>query len=157
MLNYQKVSAEEDKLRNLLPDGEYIAHIEDLVLTKSKGGLDKDGNPKPILQMIQLDLVVTDMNGRSRKMKDWVVLEGDMSWKFRHLAASCGKLDKYEDGTLGMHDISGAQVTVKIVSKDGKDQNNNPVTRNNIADYLSKNESVPLKKEEEFLNDDLPF
>lgn len=152
--SYQKFSAEEDKLRGLITDGQYHAFIDSIEITKSKGGLDKNGKPKPILNMIVLDLLVTDINGRDRKLKDWVMLEGEMAWKLRHLADACGLLEEYENDTLTFSMLPGKCPIVDIKTKDGKDQNNNTVKRNSVMDYLKP---IATQSANDFQDSEIPF
>jgi hypothetical protein len=152
-LGYQKWTKDEDLSRNVMNPGEYIAFVEDIKLEMSKGGLDKNGKEKQKLRMFVLDLLVTDGN-RERKIKDWVIIDGEMSWKLRHLAVSCGLEDKYEDGTLEQSDIYKQRCTVKVGVKDSQDQNGLMVKRNYIVDYL---EEQKVEVTEEFKDSELPF
>lgn len=152
--SYKKWNEEDDKLRGVIPQGKYLALIEGFEEKNTKGGLDKSGKEKPIYPMLVLDLVIVDPAGRERKMKDWVMLDGDMSWKFRHLACACGLKTEYEDDTLNFRMFVGKKPMLEINVKDGQDQNGNTVKRNNIVDYI-----VPVAPitGEKFNDDDISF
>lgn len=135
-LAYRKFTEEEDKMRNLIEDGEYEGYIEAIEHTQSKGGLDKDGNQKIIYPMAVLDLIIIDRFGRDRKLKDWVLLDGDMAWKFRHLANACNLLQAYEDDTLELKHLVSRRPIVKLGIKEMYDQNKQKVKRNTVFDYL---------------------
>jgi hypothetical protein len=151
--SYRKWNAEEDKMRGLIPDGQYHAMIEAIEVKNTRGGLDKQGKPKPIYPMVVLDLIVVDMSGRDRKLKDWVMLDGDMSWKFRHLCYACGLSEQYDNDTVTMNMLPGKKPVVDLRIKDGKDENNNPVKRNNVMDYIAPENGVT----NDFHDDDISF
>lgn len=153
-LTYTHFTEEADKMRNLLTDGEYHAKIIDVKEENSKGGKDKNGNLKPIYKMLVLDLSITDMNGRERKLKDWVMLEGEMAWKFRHLARACDLMTDYDNNSLEIWQFKGKTIIADIKTRDGVNQYGEKVKRNNIADY-----GKPIKDKaasDDFFNDDIP-
>jgi len=154
-LAYTKWSEEEDKGRNLMPDGKYPAFIESFKekLT-APGKFDKNGQPIAQKKMLELDLILSDQAGRDRKLKDWVMLEGDMSWKFRHLCRACDVLDKYEADTVTGADLLRKIPIVDLKSRKQKDLDGNEVTRNHIADYLMPLSEMPKS---DFVDDDIPL
>ena len=149
-LSYQRWTEEEDKKKNLLEDGEYSAII-DLVTEKltAPGKLDKNGKPITQKKMLEIDLLVADSDGRERKIKDWVMLEGDMSWRFRHLCVACELIDDYENNSIDIDEIRSKVVCVLIKQRKGKDQYNNDVVRNTVVDYF--------KMANTDFNDDIKF
>jgi hypothetical protein len=154
-LSYQRFTEEEDKLRNLIVDGEYPAYIESITKEKTKGGLDKKGQPKPIYDMAVIDLIITDMNGRERPKKDWVMLEGPMAWKFRHLAIACNCLEQYDNDTLTLHHLLRKEPSVKITTGKWKNDKGEEVMINNVADYLKPPDISVVKSD--MLSDDIPY
>lgn len=152
-LSYRKFSEEEDKSRGLIVDGQYQGFIEAIEEKLSQGGFDKNGNPKAKIKMAVLDLIIIDMAGRERKMKSWVMLEGDMAWLFRHLCESADLLPEYDNDTVTLSMFPGKKVIVDIKVKDGKDQHNNNVKRSTITDYLKPLGNVAAND----LNDEIPF
>lgn len=158
VLGYQKWSAEDDKLRNIFPDGDYPGLIQSITKMLTKAGkFDKNGNPIPQKQMLELDLLIADENGRERKLKDWVLLEGEMSWKFRHLCEACGKLEDYENENTDLQKLIQSLVNkipvIRIKSRKQNDQNGMEVLRNTVADYLT----APVSCNSNFLDDDIPI
>lgn len=136
-LNYKKWSAEEDKTRGLIPDGQYAAIVDTLTLKMTKSGrIDKKGNPIEPQQMLEVDLIVIDMANRERKLKDWILLQGDMSWKMRHICIAAGLEDHYDNDTIELRMLTGKQVVIDLKSKDGQNQEGQTVKRNYVADYL---------------------
>ena len=149
-LSYQRWTEEEDKKKNLLEDGEYSAIIDTITekLT-APGKFDKNGKPITQKKMLEIDLLVADMDGRERKVKDWIMLEGDMSWRFRHLCVACELIDDYENNSIDIDEIKSKVVCVLIKQRKGKDQYNNDVVRNTVVDYF--------KVANADLNDDIKF
>lgn len=136
-LSYKKWSAEEDKTRGLIVDGQYPAILDTLTLKMTKAGrFDTKGNPIPQQQMLEIDLIVIDMANRERKLKDWVLLNGDMSWKWKHVCVSCGLEDQYDNETIELKMLIGKQVIIDLKSKKGQNQEGVEVMRNYVADYL---------------------
>ena len=152
-LGYTKLTEEQDKLRGLIPEGEYVAIIDKIEVKTSKQKLDKNGHPLPTLKMLQLDLIIADANGRERNLKDWVMLEGDMSWKFRHLCYALDLGELYENDLVDIGHLMNKPLTLKITISKGKDNNNVEVMRNNITDYLI----VISTQSSEFIDSDIPL
>ncbi|HLX52376.1 MAG TPA: hypothetical protein VKR58_00445 [Aquella sp.] len=161
-LAYTKWSAEEDKKRGLVPDGQYLALIEAIQVSLSKAKVDKNGEPIPQMKMLVVDFLF-EHDGRQRKMKGWVMLEGDMSWQFRHLCHACGLIDKYENDSIEVGELKSRRLVLDIKNKLQKDQSNNDVMRNVINDYLlpanlKASSLTPLHKpKDDFYNDDIPL
>lgn len=153
-LSYRKFTAEEDKLRGLIIDGQYQGFIEAIEEKLSQGGFDKNGNPKVKIKMAVLDLIIIDISGRERKIKDWTMLEGDMAWKFRHLCLSAGLLEEYDNDMVKLSMFPGKKVIVKIATKDSKDQDNKPIKRSTVIDYL---EPLADYAANDLKDDELPF
>lgn len=152
-LDYTRLTEEQDKLRGLIPEGEYAAIIETIEVKTSQQKLNKNGQPLPTFKMLQLDLILADANGRERKIKDWVMLEGDMSWKFRHLCLALDLEELYDNNLVDISHLINKPLTLALTIGKGKDKNNVEVMRNNITDYLKINSSSP----EEFIDSDIPL
>ncbi len=161
-LAYTKWSAEEDKKRNLLDEGAYSALIVSIEESLTKEKFNKDGQAIPRLKMLVIDFVINHQ-GRERRMKGWIMLEGDMSWQFRHLCQSAGLIDKYEQDCIDINELKNKNVILDIKIKNQKDQSGNDVIRNVINDYLVAVNTKPsaLKPltgaKNDFVNDDIPF
>lgn len=156
-LSYQHFTEEEDKMRNLIPDGKYRAQIKNVVLDKTKPGYDRDGKPKEIKDMLVFDLLVHDANGIPRMRKDWLLLEGQMAWKLRHAAKSAGVFEQYENKTLHQSMFANKWVMVEVKIKKGKDQNHNEVLRDSIVDYLEQTQDNAASLNNSEFNDEIPF
>lgn len=162
-LAYEKWTDEDDKKRNLFPEGQYLAKVDVIEVTLTKPGkVDKNGEVIPQKKMLVVDFIL-NVDGRERKIKGWIMLEGDMSWQFRHLCNACGLIDKYENDSIQIGELSGKNLVLDIKIKLQKDQNNNNVMRNVINDYFLPGNTrpsslMPLKSsKDDFYNDDIPL
>ena len=104
-LSYKKLSEEEDQMRNLIPAGEYQFSVAKIESTRTKNGK---------YEMLAVNLDVIDIHGAVRKLKDWIVFMDEMAWKLRHFAATCGLLDRYDEGLLEASDFLGKKGVVRI-------------------------------------------
>src|SRR5258708_7923579 len=103
---YRKITDEEDKMRNLFEKGEYPFTIKTCTAKRCKNGIN---------QMFVIEASYTNHEGRSNLITDWVILDMEgMEWKLRHLAATCGLLDKYEADTLEDVDFVNKRGTGKL-------------------------------------------
>lgn len=156
-LSYRKLTAEEDLMRNVLPDGDYPFSIEEIIEKKTKGGLDKDGKEKVINPMLELHLSVLDINGREKKMRDWVILDGEMAHRFRHLCESTGLLEKYDNLTVTARDLLGKNGVAKLKSKEFIDNNGETRKGNYVVDYVKPGSYINKPAEVNFnIDDDIP-
>ena len=146
-LHYKHISAEEDQMRNLLEKGEYPFYVKSIIEKKTKSGQ---------YDMLELELGIIDKNGHELRIKDWVVLMDEMAWKFRHLSATCGLLDLYEQEAIESNDFVGKQGMVKInISEYEKEGESRKVNR--VADYLAKPVIQPQKVDDNpFIDDMIP-
>ena len=65
-----------DRLR-CLPAGEHEFYVSMVEQTKSKGGIDKNGNHKKIYDMLAVTLKILLPTGGERPVKDWVLIVPD--------------------------------------------------------------------------------
>lgn len=157
-LNYRPVSEEEILMSSVLPAGQYEFVIDKITEEKSKGGTDKNGNPKKIFDMLVVELRIYNSAGAERKIKDWVILDDEvMAFKFRHLASTLGMLDKYESKTLTIQDLVGKHGVVKLGIKDFIDQYGEPKKSNGVVDYMKRaSPANDLHVEPGFIDSDIP-
>lgn len=155
-LAYDRWTEEDDKQRNCMPDGDYPALIDGIVSKLTAAGrFDKNGDPIPQRKMLELDLIIMDISGRERKMKDWVMLEGEMSWKFRHLCVAVGLQEAYESDTVEIHQLMKKCPIAKIKSRMMKNKDGVEEKRNTVADYVA---SAPKATNgADFVDDDIPI
>lgn len=155
-LNYRSLSQADEIRLSVLQPGEYCFIVVGISQERSKGGTDKNGQQKKIYDMLVVDMVVVNENGRERKLRDWILLvedEDTMGFKLRHFASTCGLIVKYESNTLEAKDFLGRQGTAKIGVKDYIDQHGEKKKQNMVIDYVK---SIDLKNDQEF-NDDIKF
>jgi hypothetical protein len=153
VLAYKKITEEEDKSRHLFPKGEYNFSIRSVVEKKTKNGSNN---------MLEIELLVKDSNGREMIVKDWIVLVEQMGWKLRHFSNACNLLDKYDSQLLEARDFFDKKGIVKLTIREYQSETGMR-TVNSVEDYIKsnkimlvKNESS-IKPEKEFMDDDIPF
>ncbi|MBX4189693.1 hypothetical protein KW791_00125 [Candidatus Parcubacteria bacterium] len=145
-LHYKKITEEEDQVRNVLEKGQYPFSVKSVM---EKPTSKKDNH------MLEVEIRVMGNDGREYNVKDWIVTTmEEMAWKFRHFAATCGLLDRYEAEVLEARDFLGKNGVVKLtISEYEKDGEMRKVNR--VADYVK-----PLAKEKKndnsFVDDDIP-
>lgn len=123
-LAYNRITEEQDQMRNVLDKGEYPFHIKSVAEKPTKKGTNK---------MLEVELGILDLNGREMTVKDWIILDmDDMAWKLRHFAATLGLLDRYEDDLLEIRDLLGkngvARLSIAEYERDGEIRKINRVT-----------------------------
>jgi hypothetical protein len=169
-LPYRKWTDEEIRERSVTPEGDYNFVIIDALRDKTKPGLDKNGNPKEIYDMLVIEFEFKDGNGVIKKQKDWIVFMDGMDWKLRHLARSTNTLELYENDTLDCHHLKNKRGLFSLGIKDFIGNDGTKKKMNFVKDYVStektnihpvkeipptKQNSIPAR--EEFINDDIPF
>ena len=153
MLAYSYISAEEDKVRNLLPDGLYPFTVKEIQQKPNKNGG----------QQLIVTLSVGDSTGLEHTITDWIQLEIEqMAWKFRHFASSCGLIDLYDAKQLKAENFNRKNGVVKIgvneYEKDGEMKKGNKVLDYLISGNASPSKLKPLPdKKSDFINDNIPF
>lgn len=148
----------EEEALNLIPDGDYQAEILEF------NTQDRNGNPLRSQKgdkMVNLKLNVI-VGSSNRGMSDFIVLNKQWAWKFRHLCDSIGKIKEYEEKKLDVNTFVGALTWVTLTTQEAK---GNYQKRNSVGDYikledqktLSKQSTLPDKEVEEFFDDQIPF
>ena len=153
-LAYNLWTEEDIKNRNCVDDGDYPFEIIALTKKKTQPGVDKNGDPKPIRDMLEIEFNFHDKNGVVRKQKDWIVFMEGMDWKLRHLAHTTNTLELYEAQELDEKHLLGKKGIFSLASKDFKDSNGETRKVNFVKDYVKKN--TTFKNSETFLDDDIP-
>ena len=122
-MQYERLTADQFRLAqsNTFEPGRYRG-----VIVEAETKMSKNGNP-----MIAI-LAEFQVGGAVRKVRDWVMLSGQMAWRFRELAAACGQLERYESGHLSDADISGSAIEADISIEEGE---GDYPDRNRISTY----------------------
>lgn len=156
-LNYKVFSENEISNIGILSKGEYEFYVDSIIEKKSKGGTDKDGNPKKIFDMLEVVLILSLPEGKKRTLKDWIMIvneEDTFAFKLRHFAAACGLIEKYMDGSLEYYHFKSKRGIVKIGIRDSKNQFGEEIKQNTVLDYIKSNSEKSAK---EFFNDEILF
>jgi len=107
--------------RTLLPAGMHDAEIREASEQQSKRGND----------MIPLLVIVRDVDGIERELRDYLTDKALGAAKLRHACEAVGALAKYDNGSIGAEDFPGHAVRVKI----GIEKKRGFPDRNVIEDY----------------------
>ncbi len=153
-LPYRKWTEEEITNRNVSAEGDYPFTITDALLKKTKGKLDDQGNLINVYPMLELTEEYHDQNGVVKKQKDWIVLDGNMDWKLRHLANTTGQIELYESNALDVQHLKGKHGIFSLGQKEGE-YNGEKRKQNFVKDYVKK-ASATSGNDSSFLNDDIP-
>ncbi len=162
MLNYDVWSEEDIKNRGLAEEGIYPFRVLTVSEDKTKPGYDKQGNVKPIRDMLVLELLFTDRNGIEKTVKDWIVFMKGMDWKVRHLASTIGELERYEKKELDVSHIQGKRGSVLLGVKEYQGNDGKMKKGNYVQDYVVDIEHKPsalnpLPMKDNIEDDVLPF
>ena len=154
-LPYNTWTEDEIQNKNIVADGNYPFEIDNCICKPTKGGIDKDGNPKPIHQMLEIEFLFWDTNGVVKKQRDWIVFMENMDWKLRHLANTTGLLDLYEQNKLDCEHLHKKKGVFTLGTKDFVGNDGIKKKMNFVKDYVKK----PSDKEEgePFVDDDIKF
>lgn len=153
-LPYRKWSEDEIASRNVSAEGDYPFTIVEVIVKKTKGKIDDRGQLINVYPMLELTEEYHDQNGIIKKQKDWIVLDGNMDWKLRHLADSTSLLELYESDSLDAHHLLKKQGVFKLGVKDS-DYQGEIRKQNFVKDYVKK-ASNSTGNDTSFLNDDIP-
>jgi hypothetical protein len=153
-LPYRKWTEEDIKNRNTSPEGDYPFRIISAKLTKTKPGLDKNGQPKSINPMLELELEFNDTNGVIKKTRDWIVFIEGMDWKLRHLANTTGLIELYDNNNLSEYHLLNKTGIFTLGIKE-VDEQGIKKKMNFIKDYVKK--SSEQTQDKSFIDDDIPL
>jgi hypothetical protein len=81
--------------------------------------------------MISLKLRLSDGNGKSRVLTDYLLAETEE--KLRHAASACGLLDRYETGSIKGPEFRGKRGKLKLIVEKAKGEYG---PKNAVADYI---------------------
>lgn len=114
--------AKEAAARGPLPAGVY-----DFEVLEADNAVSKSGN-----DMIAMVLTVYDDDGRTRKVKDWLL--PSIPHKLKRAAYTCGLGKSYEAGMLDAEDFRGRPGKVKL--KVERDVTGKYADKNAVQDYV---------------------
>ncbi len=150
-LAYKRITAEQDKMRNVFEKGEYPFSVKSCEQKPTKSGQN---------QMLVVELSVMNDEGRSITVTDWIMLDMEnFEFKLRHFAATTGLLDSYDADTLDARDFLGkhgvAKLSIAEYEKDGE-----IIKCNRVGDYVkpgcAKGNQVKTENDTSFFDDDIP-
>ena len=145
---FQPLSEEEIKALNIIEPGIYDFEVLD-----AQEKISKSGNP-----MIEMQIKVWDLHGKEKTITDYMVSTPKMLYKVKHFCDSVGLTQKYESGSFAPYDCIGKTGKLNLTIQ----KSNDYPDKNSIKDYVvyAKMEGSnvsPIKKDDSFINDDLPF
>jgi len=120
--------------------------------------LSKNGNPMYVLQ-----LNVTDDNGSTRLVKDYIVKAGLGMRKLKHFCESIGFSEEYKKGILNLNLLPKKRGLCVIGYRDGTDKQGNPAKFAEIQDYIpsAQGQAKPVKERQAQsdydFDDSIPF
>lgn len=147
-MRFQPKTEDEVSSFKLLPPGTYSFQVVEAIEKKSKAGND----------MIELKLLVWDIEGKEHIVFDYLL--ESVAYKLRHFAEVTGLIDKYQLGAIEATDCLSKSGKVEIEVKEGnfKPDGGKYSDKNSVKDYVRANGAVmPSKKDDSFIDDDLPF
>ena len=160
-LPYNKWSDDEIKNRNITDDGQYPFTVINSVLKQTKVQFDENGKAKPTHPMLELELEFHDINGVIKKQRDWIVFCEGMDWKLRHLAATAGLINLYDEDKLEAFHLKGKNGVLHLGIKDSEYKGEKR-KQNYVKDYIKPDkETVNNHKKSDnsndFIDDDINF
>ena len=141
MIEYDPTQVPEEKDFKPFPKGVYESEIIDADAMQSKAGND----------MVRLNFVVTDDNGGTARIYDYIVIPNTL---FK-LKSICRCLNMDFDGTLDEKELIGQRLKVEVSIEKGKDGYKD---RNKIDKYIDGiNSDTTPEKTPDVPDDDIPF
>lgn len=153
MLNYEYLSAEDDKPNFALPEGDYPFVVRALEDKPTKSG-------KNNMLVVEMDVYTPE--GKAKRMRDWIVYDmPQMAWKFRHWCITLGLEAEYESRKFDEKLALNKHGVVSLKCEDYVNQNGDLSTQNVVKDYVKPGEAkgvaAPAKEPEPFLDEDIPL
>jgi hypothetical protein len=143
-MNFEAKSAEDIAKLGLWAKGEY-----DFEIVKAEDATSKSTGA----QMIKLELMVYDNDGRTRRITDYLL--ASLAAKLRHFCDTCGLLPQYQSGTLCAADCEGRTGRCKVVIQEDKSGQYPP--KNSIADYsIRRTKEIQPPASAAKVTDDMP-
>jgi hypothetical protein len=152
-LPYRKWTEDDIKNRNVAEEGDYPFKILNAVLKDTAPGTDKDGKPKAINKMLEIDLEFHDDQGVVKKQKDWIVFIEGMDWKLRHLANTTGLLNLYETDELDARHLCGKSGMFSLGIRESEYKGEKR-KQNFVKDYVKKSDAPA---QDVHFDDKIPF
>ena len=143
-MKFQPKTEKEISEVNLWAKGNYAFEILEAEETTSNSGN----------EMIKLKVEVFKDDGKSQNLFDYL-LGHVMEFKLRHLAEACDLLADYENGELEAYKLVGKNGYCKVGHT--KPNDDYPIIRNQIADYLVDSPAQEKTLTEVTNDDSVPF
>lgn len=134
----------------------------DCLVIDAEAKVSRKGNP-----MVELQLEVALPNGQRPKVRDWLMLEGQMAWRLREFMHAAGMASAYDAGEVEDHRLIGLPVRAEIGIQEG---DGDFLDRNRVDRYLMPESdavhqpkarpdvSKPVERDpEDIPEDDIPF
>ena len=143
---FTPMTEEELQMMSLIPAGIY-----DFKVVKATQKLSRSGN-----QMIELQLMIWDREGKTHLIYDYLVSIASMVYKIKHFCDAVGLADDYKTGTFDVVQCEGRSGKANIIIQHGKP---NPVGGNYpdkkaVKDYVMKPIAVI---NDQLTDDEIPF
>jgi hypothetical protein len=158
--SFPSMSEEEIQALNMVEDGIY-----DFQVVKATQKVSKSGN-----QMIELQLVIWDKDGKEHIVFDYLVSIVSMVYKIKHFCDTVGLDDEYKAGNFDVMQCEGKRGKAHIIVQAGQPNPNGGMyaDKNAVRDYvlddkgsvkvdLSGKKSPEPKDENSLVDDDIPF
>lgn len=136
-MNFTPKTEAEIEAEGLLPEGVY-----DYTVFSAQDKTSNNGN-----EMIVLELVVFDAQGKPRKLRDWIM--PSFPRKLRHFCEHAGMLDIYNSGKVLAVDCVNRSGRVQIIIEPASEKYR---ISNKVEDYVSGTMSSKPASD-----DDMPF
>lgn len=147
-MKYTPKSENQLKENNMWPEGEYGFEVLDQTAFGSTVIRTEETQSRAGNDMLVVVLRVYNDEGRHKNIVDYIIPDGPMEFKLRHIADCCSVLDKYDSGKLSASDLIGKQGFV--ILKQGKGTDKYPA-KNEVKDYVvgkGKPSNIPSEEDE---------
>lgn len=107
--------------------------------------------------MLAVNLEVKTDDGRKR-VRDWVMLDGQMAWQLKKFMEAIGMAEQYESGTLDESECVGRTGTAEFYIEEDEQYGD----KNRVGKYLpgggkAKVQPQPERNADAIPEDDIPF
>lgn len=151
--SFPPMTEEEIKALNMVEEGIY-----DFEVVKSTQKTSKSGN-----QMIEMQLMIWDKEGKEHVVFDYLVSIKSMMYKIKHFCDTVGLEKEYQRGNFDVTQCEGRRGKAHIVIQSGQP---NPAggmyaDKNAVKDYVMTDKGAvkhdSAKNEDYQFSDDIPF
>lgn len=147
----------DEDLDDLMPDGQYQAEIMEYIYLDDYGQPLRTAKGVPAVKVL-LNVMAPD---RPRTIMDYIQLNKQWAWKYKHLCDSIGRVQEYMSKTLQPQLFPGAITWIEVGNQPAQGGYR---AKNIVNDYIKKADqpqapqaAQPSTSVQEFFNDDVPF